>query len=31
MELSNILKGINANYKEDINITGISIDSREIK
>ena len=31
MELSNILKGINAKYNEDINITGISIDSREIK
>ena len=31
MELSNILKGINASFKEDINITGISIDSREIK
>ena len=31
MELSNILNGVNAKYKNDINITGISIDSREIK
>ena len=31
MELSNILRGINAKYNEDINITGVSIDSREIK
>lgn len=31
MELSNILRGINAKYQEDINITGVSIDSREIK
>ena len=31
MELSNILKGINAKYNEDINITGVSIDSRKIK
>ena len=31
MELSNILNGINAKYNEDININGISIDSRTIK
>ena len=31
MELSNILNGINSKFNNDININGISVDSREIK